>query len=328
MAMPDTLEALRAGRLHGVQRLDLTQLGLRELPREVFALADTLEILDLGGNVLEDLPADLPRLHRLRILFCTGNRFERMPEVLGRCPALEMVAFKSNRLREVPASAIPPRLRWLILTDNQIEALPDTLGDCPRLEKLALAGNQLSTLPASLARCEQLALLRIAAKLTQGFIQSYTAKFGIGLPEWRTLGMLGRFGPLPSIRIAELAEMDRASISRAVAWLEKRGMVRRLDDPAHQRRKTVAMTEAGRALHARIGAHARQRQQQILAALSPAEREGLNALLGKLDEWASELHSGGAPGKGVVDGRIGRAFGWGSTWPSRSTTSPWNDANT
>jgi hypothetical protein len=163
MAMPDTLEALRAGRLHGVQRLDLTGLGLRELPREVFALADTLEILDLGGNALEDLPADLPRLHRLRILFCTGNRFERMPEVLGRCPALEMVAFKSNRLREVPSAAIPPRLRWLILTDNQIEALPDTLGDCPRLEKLALAGNRLSALPASLARCEQLALLRLSA---------------------------------------------------------------------------------------------------------------------------------------------------------------------
>ena len=164
MAMSNTpLEALRAGRLHGVQRLDLTQLGLRELPREVFALADTLEILDLGGNALEDLPADLPRLHRLRILFCTGNRFERMPEVLGRCPALEMVAFKSNRLREIPAAAIPPRLRWLILTDNQIDALPDTLGDCPRLERLALAGNHLAALPASLARCEQLALLRIAA---------------------------------------------------------------------------------------------------------------------------------------------------------------------
>lgn len=163
MAMPDTLEALRAGRLHGVQRLDLTRLGLRELPREVFALADTLEILDLGGNALEDLPADLPRLHRLRVLFCTGNRFERMPEVLGRCPALEMVAFKSNRLREVPAAAIPPRLRWLILTDNRIDTLPDTLGDCPRLEKLALAGNQLSALPASLARCEQLALLRLSA---------------------------------------------------------------------------------------------------------------------------------------------------------------------
>ena len=41
-------------------------------------------------------------------------------------------------------------------------------------------------------------------------------------------------------------------------------------------------------------------QSQILAALSPPEREGLNALLGKMDEWASELHSGGTPGKGVA----------------------------
>ena len=135
-------------------------------------------------------------------------------------------------------------------------------------------------------------LLRIAAKLTQGFIQSYTTQFGIGLPEWRTLGMLGQFGPLPSIRIAELAEMDRGSISRAVAWLEERGMVRRMDDPGHQRRKIVAMTEVGKSLHDRIGAHALERQRRILASLGDDEKSVLNHMLGKIDTWAAELHAG------------------------------------
>ncbi len=159
----DTLEQLRAGALKGVQRLNLTGAGLTAFPDEIYDLADSLEILDLSGNALHTLPDDLPRLHRLRILFCSNNQFTELPAVLGRCAQLEMIGFKTNPIRHVPADALPPRLRWLILTDNQISALPDTLGQCARLQKLALAGNQLRALPDSLAQCQQLELLRISA---------------------------------------------------------------------------------------------------------------------------------------------------------------------
>ena len=81
----NTLEKLRAGKLAGCTRLNLS-CGLREFPREIFDLADTLEILDLSGNELSSLPDDLPRLHKLRILFCSNNLFTELPEVLGRCP--------------------------------------------------------------------------------------------------------------------------------------------------------------------------------------------------------------------------------------------------
>ncbi|MGB8299458.1 MAG: protein kinase, partial [Azonexus sp.] len=64
----NTLEKLRAGQLAGCRHLKLA-CGLKTFPREVFALADTLEILDLSGNELSALPDDLPRLNRLRILF-------------------------------------------------------------------------------------------------------------------------------------------------------------------------------------------------------------------------------------------------------------------
>lgn len=148
--------------------------------------------------------------------------------------------------------------------------------------------------PIDLREMMTFRLLRIAAKLTQGFIKSYTSQFEIGLPEWRTLGMLGHFGPLPSIRIAELAEMDRGSISRAVAWLEQRDLVRRMDEPGHQRRKIVAMTVAGKRLHDRICAHAKARQKRILDLLAPEEQAVLNQVIGKLDGWASELHSSAA----------------------------------
>ena len=159
--MDTTLHALRRGALAGARRLDLA-CGLRTLPPEVFDLADTLEILNLTGNQLSSLPDDLPRLHRLRVIFCSDNAFTTLPPVLGSCGQLEMVGFKANRIDQVLPESLPPRLRWLILTDNAVETLPQALGQRPRLEKLMLAGNRLSTLP-DLSACGELALLRLAA---------------------------------------------------------------------------------------------------------------------------------------------------------------------
>lgn len=157
-----TLEQLRAGQLSGARQLKLA-CGLTEFPREVFELADTLEILDLSGNALSALPDDFARLHKLRILFASNNPFTELPEVLGQCRQLSMVGFKANRIATVAGNALPPHLRWLILTDNQIDALPPQIGDCAHLQKLMLAGNRLRFLPEELAVCSRLELLRLAA---------------------------------------------------------------------------------------------------------------------------------------------------------------------
>jgi hypothetical protein len=167
----NTLEQLRTGALAGTRRLSLA-CGLQTFPAEIFELADTLEILDLSGNELSSLPHDLPRLHKLRIVFCSNNRFTELPDVLGQCPNLEMIGFRANDIRSVAAAALPPRLRWLVLTDNQLSELPAGIGRCTRLQKLMLSGNRLQALPPEMAACTQLELLRIAAN-----------RF-VSLPEW------------------------------------------------------------------------------------------------------------------------------------------------
>ncbi|WP_218871243.1 leucine-rich repeat domain-containing protein [Chitinibacter bivalviorum] len=137
-----TLEQLRSGQLAGITRLDLSA-DLKEFPREIFALADSLEILNLTGNQLDSLPDDLPRLSKLKIIFCSENQFTALPTVLGQCEQLEMVGFKANQIRHVPAESLPTQLRWLILTDNQITQLPAQIGQCARLKK-ADAGGQFT----------------------------------------------------------------------------------------------------------------------------------------------------------------------------------------
>ncbi|WP_338513339.1 protein kinase [Pseudomonas poae] len=158
----NTLAQLKAGQLAGATRLDLS-CGLTEFPREIFELADSLEILNLTGNALSRLPDDLHRLTRLRVLFCSDNAFTELPASLGQCATLSMIGFKANQISHVPAAALPPQLRWLILTDNRISQLPDELGRRPLLQKLMLAGNRLAQLPESLANCRNLELIRIAA---------------------------------------------------------------------------------------------------------------------------------------------------------------------
>ncbi|QPF75811.1 serine/threonine-protein kinase [Roseateles sp. DAIF2] len=169
-----SLAQLRSGALRGSTRLSLNGARLTALPPEIFdpEIADTLEILDVSGNALEQLPEVLAELPRLRIVFASNNRFTELPAVLGRCPQLEMVGFKSNRIREVDGEALPARLRWLILTDNAIETLPPELGRRPRLQKLALAGNRLTALPETMAHSHGLELLRISANRLEG------------LPDW------------------------------------------------------------------------------------------------------------------------------------------------
>jgi hypothetical protein len=160
--MTHTLDDLRAGRLAGARRLDLA-CGLREFPREIFELADTLEVLNLTGNQLDALPDELPRLRQLRVLFCSHNRFTQVPPAVAGCERLETLGLRANRIERVDPGALPPGLRSLVLTENRLDHLPAGLGRLQALQKLMLTGNALQDLPADLAGCERLELLRIAA---------------------------------------------------------------------------------------------------------------------------------------------------------------------
>jgi hypothetical protein len=158
-----TLERLKAGKLQGSKQLKLA-CGLKQFPPEIFDLADSLEILDLTNNSLSELPSDLYRLKKLRIIFCSSNQFTHLPEALGECENLSMIGFKANKINHIPENSIPTtNLRWFIVTDNELKSVPNALGDCIKLQKLMLAGNQLTVLPASLANCHALELLRISA---------------------------------------------------------------------------------------------------------------------------------------------------------------------
>ena len=157
----NTLEQLRSGALSGARHLQLVE-NLTDFPKEIFTLADTLEVLDLSNNNLSDLPAEFASLTRLKRVFLSFNQFKHIPAVLAQCPALVMIAFKGNQISEFAQHSLPLTTQWLILTDNRIEQLPESFGELKQLRKLALAGNRLHTLPSSMQQCTNLELVRLS----------------------------------------------------------------------------------------------------------------------------------------------------------------------
>ena len=180
-----TLEQLKSGQLKGIKRLKLSE-GLTEFPLEILELSDSLEILDLSGNQLSELPQELAQLTNLRIIFASNNLFTHLPDVLGSLPKLEMIGFKTNQIKTVSEVSLPPQLRWLILTDNAIEVLPNSLGERPRLQKLALAGNKIRVLPESMENLSNLELVRLSANQLAEF-----PEFLIKLPKLAWLAFAG-----------------------------------------------------------------------------------------------------------------------------------------
>jgi len=163
----NTLEQLRSGQLIGTKRLQLVE-QLSSFPEEIFTLADTLEVLDLSNNNLNDLPDEFAQLTKLKRVFLSFNQFKHIPPVLAQCPALIMIAFKGNQISEFTENSLPVLTHWLILTDNEITQLPESFGELTQLRKLALAGNKLTTLPQSMKNCQALELVRLSANnLTQ-----------------------------------------------------------------------------------------------------------------------------------------------------------------
>ena len=123
----------------------------------------------------------------------------------------------------------------------------------------------------------------VANHASRLFARRYSETYGLTVPEWRVLAVVGRFGGLSATGVVERTAMDKVKVSRAVRSLLARGLLAREEDAADRRVQRLAMTQAGRALHAGIVPEARGLEAALLDSLAPAERAVLHALLDRLE---------------------------------------------
>ncbi|WP_122893768.1 leucine-rich repeat-containing protein kinase family protein [Arcobacter peruensis] len=143
--------------------------GLRDFPKELYSLENSLEVLDLTDNNLSSLPDDFYRFKKLKRLFLSNNQFNHVPKVLAKLPKLSMIGIRNNQIKIFEENSLPLSTRWLILTNNELTALPNSIGDLKSLQKCMLSGNKLNFLPETFSNCTNLELLRISANKLEVF---------------------------------------------------------------------------------------------------------------------------------------------------------------
>ena len=118
--------------------------------------------------------------------------------------------------------------------------------------------------------------------LSIGGSRFYRQHFGVGLSEWRLMWVLGIEPVMTARRASQIMGLDKAAVSRAVAGLERRGLLQATLDPADNRQRLIALSAAGTDLYRRMIVVSRDRQRRLLAPLSVMDQRQLATLLRRL----------------------------------------------
>ena len=88
-------------------------------------------------------------------------------------------------------------------------------------------------------------LYQAAEQSSQQFRKSYKDRYGLTRPEWRVLFNVGQYGPISAVEISRRSYLHKTKISRAVAKLEQRRWLRRIEDASDGRRHELELTPNG-----------------------------------------------------------------------------------
>lgn len=110
----------------------------------------------------------------------------------------------------------------------------------------------------------------------------YDKSFGLTIPEWRVIAIVGRFPGLSAVEVAERTMMDKVAVSRAVTKLIKSGRIDREFADADRRRSILNLSEQGREVHDEIAPLALQMEEDLLHGLSEDEIATLNSVIERL----------------------------------------------
>ncbi|MCI0755881.1 MarR family winged helix-turn-helix transcriptional regulator [Teichococcus vastitatis] len=121
------------------------------------------------------------------------------------------------------------------------------------------------------------------------FATRYQERFGLSIPEWRVVAVVGQHGTLSTQQVIGHTGMDRVRVSRAVIRLVDRGLLDRRAHPQDQRAQLLRLSRRGRDIYRDIVPLAREMQAALASALTEAEQRQLGVILRKIDRRTREL---------------------------------------
>jgi DNA-binding MarR family transcriptional regulator len=117
----------------------------------------------------------------------------------------------------------------------------------------------------------------------------YEKRFGVSIPEWRVIAILGRFPGLSAVEVAERTFLDKVAVSRAVTKLIKNGRIDRQFADADRRRSILNLSEEGQKVHNEIAPLALEFERQLIEEIGKDDYATFNAVLEQLLDTARQL---------------------------------------
>ncbi|ANN17722.1 MarR family transcriptional regulator [Amycolatopsis orientalis] len=113
--------------------------------------------------------------------------------------------------------------------------------------------------------------------VTEGFSAVHARGY-----HYRVLATLEEFGPASQAALGRRSGIHVSEMVATINELAERELVERAPDPADRRRNVISLTAAGKRQLRRLEKQLAERQDELLAPLSPGERERFAELLAKL----------------------------------------------
>jgi len=117
----------------------------------------------------------------------------------------------------------------------------------------------------------------------------YRARFGLRIPEWRVITVMGHVGPMTQRELVEATLMDKVAVNRACKVLEERGVIARSPNDRDGRSHHLELTDEGRRVHAEVMPLTFESYERIFVDITQEERDTLKRLLNRIRDGVRKL---------------------------------------
>src|ERR1700761_3241874 len=142
---------------------------------------------------------------------------------------------------------------------------------CPRTSPMR--NNPQAQQELNLDRFVPYRLSVLSNRVSSAIAREYSERFGLSVPEWRIMAVLGQTPGLSARDVALRTAMDKVQVSRAVASLVDGRRVKGEGDEAEGRVTRLSLTSKGQSIYDEVAPLALHLEEVFLAALTPDERK-------------------------------------------------------
>jgi DNA-binding MarR family transcriptional regulator len=134
--------------------------------------------------------------------------------------------------------------------------------------------------------------LSITSNAVSGRIAlEYRTRFGLSVPEWRVMAVLGDSGALTQRDLTSSTLMDKVAVNRACKVLEERGLVWRRPNAQDGRSHLLELTGEGTRMHDEIMPLALEMERRLFATFAEEEIAQFRHLLSRVRGEVNDLEA-------------------------------------